>query len=715
MLPTIFRRFVLPAIGVASLSAAHGGPANVSAPSVDSSSILWSSAPARKWPSETYPVGNGRLGFMAFGDTKTEHIQFNEDTLWIGDEKFTGAYQNFGDVFIDFGHRKPQNYRRQLDIRTGIETVTYTSGGVRYTREYFASYPARVLVFRFTADKPGAISAVVSLQDAHKAQTSVDGQTLVAAGNLTGYRFKGDREPYKIALDYEARVMVRNDGGTCTNDGGKITVKNADSLTIFLAAGTDFLPDRSKGWKGEHPHKRLVAQLATSSRTAYPELVSAHTKKFRSLMGTLSVDLGATDPALAAKPTAERLAAYKTGAKDPELEEMMFQFARYLLLSSSRKGGLPANLQGIWNNSNNPPWRCDFHSDVNIEMNYWFADVANLSECFTPYADWLASIHSVRAEETRKAFGTRGWLTHAENGPFGGSTWQWSKGDAAWMLQNLWDHYLFTLDKQYLETKAYPLMKSLCEFWVDHLKELPDGTLVSPNGYSPEHGPHEDGVSFDQQLVWNLFDDFQKASKVLGKDEAFRKKIAAMQKRLLGPKIGKWGQLQEWMVDRDNPKDKHRHLSHMIAVHPGHQISPRTAPKFAEAARVSMNARGDGATGWSKAWKISIWARLHDGDRAYKLLSEFLRNNVYPSLLGYHPPFHVRGIQARGAFTLDIEWVNQKLRQATILSRKGSECRIYAESPVTITCDGKPVEIRKTGNIVSFSTTPGKKYLVVAK
>jgi alpha-L-fucosidase 2 len=683
---------------------------------------LWYTQPARAWPKEALPIGNGNLGAMIFGDVTREHIQFNEDSLWIGDETYTGSYQAFGDIYVDLGHGDSTNYRRQLDIGRAVHTITYESGGVNYRREYFASHPAGVMVFRFTAADKGAYTATVSLTDMHGAKIEASGGRITASGSLADYKYRKEQtgDPYGVVLDYEAQVLVLHEGGTASVEGNQIKLDRVDAFTLLVCADTDYVNRRDKRWKGDRPHERISQKLEAASKRAFSELLAEHVADYQGIFRRFDLDIGKATAERLRLPTDSRLAAYKQDKSDPGLETLVFHYARYLMISSSRPGSLPANLQGLWNESNSPPWRSDYHTDVNVQMNYWFVDQVNMPECFEPFAEWVNSIREVRREDTRAQFGRRGWINHPENGIFGGSTWKWSKGDAAWLAQNIWDHYRFTLDRGYLEKRAYPLLKELCEYWEDELKELADGTLVSPNGFSPEHGPTEDGVSFDQQLIWDLFTNYMEASEILGVDHEFRARVASMRDRLLGPKIGRWGQLQEWMVDRDDPNDQHRHLSHMIAVHPGRQISPLTTPKLAEAARVSMNARGDGATGWSKAWKINIWARLHDGNRAYKLLSEMLQKNFYENLFDFHPPFQidgnfgyasgvcemlvqshlgqihllpalpdawpdgsVKGIRVRGGFEVDMRWKDRRLTNVVVRSARAGEAEIrYGDKTV---------------------------------
>jgi alpha-L-fucosidase 2 len=630
---------------------------------------LWYPQPASAWMAEALPIGNGRIGGMIFGGVENERVQFNENSLWLGDERDTGAYQAFGDVLIQFAPRSAaSDYRRELNLQRALHSVTYTSGGVRFRREYFASHAANVMVLRLTADRPGSYSGTIALSDMHQGAITASANTLTATGSLDGYgpetlgnwgassaaETKKSKN-YQLALHYESQVRVLNEGGALSVADGRIVFQNADSLTILLDAGTDYLNQRERGWRGELPHKAVTARLDAAAKRAPDTLRAEHEKDYRALFDRVSLDLGATPAEVATLPTDQRLARLKTaGAADRQLEQLLFQYGRYLMISSSRDN-LPANLQGLWNDKNNPPWRCDYHTDVNVQMNYWLTGPANLAECFAPYAAWLNSIREVRKEATRAAFKTRGWTMRGENGIFGGSTWQWVESGSAWCAQNLWDHYAFSGDREYLRTQAYPMMKEICEFWQDRLKALPDGTLVAPNGYSPEHGPREDGVSHDQQLVWDLFNNTVEAADALGTDREFRDQLAAQRDRLLAPKIGKWGQLQEWMVDRDDPKDTHRHLSHLVALHPGRQISPLTTPKLAEAARISLNARGDVSTGWSTAWKMNLWARMLDGDRAHKLSGNLLRlvtsdsinmndgGGLYANLLCAHPPFQIDG------------------------------------------------------------------------
>jgi alpha-L-fucosidase 2 len=734
-------------------------------------SVLWYEKPAPTWPldgleearntpgaplnqywREALPIGNGRLGGMIFGGISKEHIFFNEDSLWCAGEDGRGDYQAFGDIYVEMSHKDTDatKYRRQLDLGNAVHTTTYTVGDTTYSRESFSSYPANVMVFHFTADKKGAYSGKISLADAHNGEIKAEGNRIISLGSVGGD--KGN-----IRLQYEAQLLVLNQGGSLKTTDNSITFDNCDSLTLMLAAGTDYTNRRDQGWHGEHPHERLKANLAAASKNSFDALRKEHIKDYQKLFNRFSLKLGATPGNMAQQPTDARLAAYRTGAPDFELEELVFNYARYLIISASRPGSLPANLQGLWNPKNQPNWGSDYHTDINFQMTYWIVDPANLAECFQPYAEYIHSIRPTRTEKTREGLKVRGWTTAHNGNIFGGSGWKWSRGSSSWLAQNLWDHYAFTLDEDYLRTRAYPVMKELCEFWEDLLKELPDGTLVSPDGYSPEHPPEkEDGVSFDQQLAWDVFNNYIEGASALGVDKEYREKVASMKGKLLGPKIGKWGQLQEWMVDRDDPNDTHRHLSHLIAVHPGRQISPVTTPKLAEAAKVSVSARGDGGErawrggldeGFPYAWKVNIWARLHDGNRAYKILNAHLQrsfaNNLthincldgnfghaagicemlmqshmgeihlLPALPDTWANGQVKGIRARGAFEVDMDWTDGKLSQAVIRSEKGQICRLRSAAPLTVMQGGKKVATKTVeADLIEFPTKKGKEYLL---
>jgi alpha-L-fucosidase 2 len=520
---------------------------------------LWSGTPAafeknRPGMNQALPIGNGMQGSLVFGGVAADRMVINDISLWTGDANPSGADKTMGDyqcgseVQVDFtGQDTFSGYRRELDLSSAVARVTYTVGSTTFNREYFASHPDQVQVARYTASQPGALSGSVALKDLHNAVVTAAGTGLTAVGQLAN------------GLEYGTQVRLVADGGTVTAAEGRVNFSGCNSLTLLWTIGTDYVMDGTRNWKGAAPHPRLTAALNGAAAKSYATLKDAHVAEYRRWFDRVSLDLGAATAAQAALTSEARRLEASSKGDDAAFAALQFQYGRYLLISCSRPGGLPANLQGLWNDINTPAWHSDYHTNINIQMNYWPAEVANLSQCHVPLFDLIES----QIPEWRKATAAeplfqlpdkkpvRGWTVRTSHNTRGGMGWKWDNTSNAWYALHFWEHYAFTRDREFLAKRAYPVLKEVTEFWEDHLKRLPDGTVVVPNGWSPEHGPDNvDGTAYCQQIVHDLFTNYIEASQVLEIDADYRARVVALRAALAGPKIGRWGQLFEWSSEK---------------------------------------------------------------------------------------------------------------------------------------------------------------------